>query len=386
MSGVSSPIGWLLRRQAEMITRRPVNEWSFTHMNWLLPCETVPRNGHTRPLPGRLRALDIAYEFGGREWRLADLHKRTYTTAFVVLHQGALVHEEYPGYFAGPAARFQLFSLTKSLTSMLIGIALREGVLGDTSDPVTTYLPDLKDSGYDGPTLEHLLDMSSGVGGLEVWDDPESDVNRFTNTVLGGGSVLDVVRSLHRVSEPGERFNYSTIDAQVLGWVLEAASGKSLAQYAAERLWSRIGAEHDAYFWLSRERPRRAVGGGSFNATARDVARLGLLMSHGGALGGQQIVPRDWVLRSRGRNLSHLQVGALGESGLDHYGYANQWWTLGGAHRAFTGIGIHGQYLFVDPEADVVVAKCSAWPTEDDELRDTETIAAMEAIVQHLEG
>jgi CubicO group peptidase (beta-lactamase class C family) len=119
------------------------------------------------------------------------------------------------------------------------------------------------------------------------------------------------------------------------------------------------------------------------------VARLGLLMTNDGMInaggaGGEQIVPRDWVRRSRGAGAEHLQVGALGPSGYDHYGYANQWWTLGENHfDAFTGLGVHGQYLFVDPAADVVIVKCSAWPTQDDAHRDAETITALRRIADH---
>src|SRR6185503_5451752 len=111
---------------------------------------------------------------------------------------------------------------------------------------------------------EHLLDMSSGAGNREAWDDPAADIARFTRAMTTRGSLLDVVRSLRRTSIPGVRFNYSTIDSQVLGWVVEAVSGRSLAQFAADRIWSRIGTEADAYFWLSRERPHQAIGGGSF--------------------------------------------------------------------------------------------------------------------------
>jgi CubicO group peptidase (beta-lactamase class C family) len=109
-------------------------------------------------------------------------------------------------------------------------------------------------------------------------------------------------------------------------------------------------------------------------------------MASAGEHDGQQIVPADWVARSRGRGLPHLEVGALGDSGYPHYGYANQWWTLGGDHHAYTGLGVHGQYLYVDPVADVVIVKTSTWDAADDEERDAETIAALRAIVAHLEA
>lgn len=381
--GVGFLGGWGL--QAALILRRPTNEWAFTHMDSFFPCETVSRRGAVVPLPGAGTRLDVTYSFEGATYDLDHLHRRTYSTALVVLHRGRLVHESYPGMFAGPGTRFQLFSVTKSMTSMLLGIALAEGLVHDRSDPVTRYLPGLKGTAYDGPSIGHLLDMTSGAGGLESWDDPDSDIIRFVRAIFTGGSLMEVVRSLRRTAEPGSRFNYSTLDTQVLGWALEAAAGCTLAEFASSRIWSRIGAEHDGYYWLSRDRPRTAIGGGSFNATARDVARLGLLMSHDGRVGDRQVVPAGWVDQCRDQEAAHLQVGSLGASGAEHYGYTNQWWTLGGDDRAFTGIGIYGQYLYVDPTEDVVVVKCSAWPQEEDERLDRETISACQAIVDHLE-
>ena len=370
-------------RQGDLIMRRPFNEWTFTHMSWLMPTEPVTRGIH-RPLPLDPHPLNLTYRFEDRDYSLADLHRRTFTTAFVVLHGGAIVHECYPGTFAGPRSRMQLFSVSKSMTSIMVGIALADGAIGSVKDPVTDYRPDFLGTAYEETTLAELLDMTSGVGDIEAWDVPDSGIKRFEQAAMGGGDVADVIRAATRTAPPGERFNYSTFDAQILGWVLEAATGKSLAGYAADRLWRHLGADHDAYYWLTRSRPRTAIGAGSFNATARDVARIGLLMAHDGVVGDRQLVPREWVRRSRGTDLPHLAVGALGPSGYHHYGYANQWWTLGaGCFDAFTALGVHGQYLYVDPAADVVIVKCSAWPTQDDERRDCETIAALRRVADH---
>jgi CubicO group peptidase (beta-lactamase class C family) len=372
-------------RQGDLIMRRPFNEWTFTHMNWLMPTERVSRGpGHHRPLPRDPQPLDLTYWFDDRDHSLSELHRHTFTTAFVVLHQGTIVHEYYPGAFAGPRTRMQLFSVSKSVTSMLVGIALGEGLIGSVKDHVTDYRPDFTGTAYEETTLEELLTMTSGVGDLENWEVTDSGIKRFEQAVMGGGDVAEVVRSARRTAAPGERFNYSTFDAQVLGWVLEAATGMSLAAYLSDRLWRHLGADRDAYYWLTRARPRTAIGAGSFNATARDLARLGLLMARDGIVGDRQLVPRDWVRRSRGSDLAQLAVGALGPSGYDHYGYANQWWTHGSAcFDAFTGVGVHGQYLFVDPAADVVIVKCSAWPTQDDPARDLETVNALRRIADH---
>lgn len=371
------PPSWW-ERQGDLIMRRPFNEWTFTHMNRLMPTAPVARGAAPLPLRGRAGALDLTYRFHGREHTLADLHRHTNTTAFVVLHRGTVVHETYPGTFAGPRTRMQLFSVSKSVTSMLVGIALADGAIRSVHDPVAYYRPDFRGTAYAATTVAELLDMSSGVGDLETWDAPDSGVKQFERAVLGGGDVAAVVRAAPRTAPAGGAFNYSTLDAQLLAWVLEAATGASLPTYASVRLWQPLGAECDAYYGLSRSRPRTAIGAGAFNATARDLARVGRLMARDGQAGGRQIVPPAWARRSRGDDRPHLAVGALGPSGYPHYGYANQWWTLGGG--AFTGLGVHGQYLYVDPAADVVVVKCSAWAAPDDEDRDAETVAALRAI------
>jgi CubicO group peptidase (beta-lactamase class C family) len=371
-------------RQGDLIMRRPFNEWTFTHMNWVMPTERVRRGGAHHPLPHDPQPLDLTYWFDGRDHGLAELHRRTFTTAFLVLHHGKIVHEYYPGAFAGTRTRMVLFSLSKSVTSMLVGIALAEGAIGGVEDQVVDYRPDFIGTAYEKTTIAQLLSMTSGVGDLEAWDVPDSGIKRFEQAVVGGGDLAAIVRSAQRTAEPGEHFNYSTFDAQVLGWVLEAATGSSLAAYASDRLWRHLGADRDAYYFLTRARPRTALGSGSLNATARDVARLGMLMANDGVAYGRQVVPAEWVHRSRGSDMPQLEVGALGPSGYDHYGYSNLWWTLGSTcFDAFSGLGVHGQYLFVDPAADVVIVKCSAWPTQDDPERDRETITALRRIADH---
>jgi CubicO group peptidase (beta-lactamase class C family) len=379
----AKPPSWW-ERQGDLLMRRPFNEWTFTHMNWLMPIERVARGDVHRPLPYDPHHLDLTYRFEGRDRSLDELHRRTNTTAFLVLHHGRIVHEYYPGVFAGPRTRMQQFSVSKSITSLLIGIALSEGAIGDIHDRVVDYRKDFLETAYEETTIAELLTMTSGVGDLEVWDVPDSGIKRFEQATMGGGDVLEVVRSAPRVTAGGERFNYSTFDTQVLGWVLEAATGMTIASYLSDRMWRHLGADRDAFYWLTRAKPRTAIGGGSFNATPRDIARIGLLMTNDGVVAGRQVVPREWVRRSRGSDLPQLAVGALGPSGYDHYGYANQWWTLGeSAFHAFTGVGVHGQYLFVDPTADVVIVKCSAWPTQDDEHRDRETITALRRVADH---
>lgn len=348
------PPSWW-ERQTGRVMQRPLNEWTFTHMNWLLPTARVARGSTHRPLPARPVPLEVTYEFGGREHTLAELHRRTFTTTFVVLHRGRIVHESYRGVFARPRTRMQLFSVSKSVTSMLVGVALADGAIGSVADKLTDYRPDFLGTAYDGVTLADLLDMRSGVGDEETWG-ADTAVRRFERAVLNGGDVAAIVRSAPRTCEPGERFNYSTFDAQVLGWVLEAATGVPIASYASQRLWQPMGAEADAYYGLSRSKPRTAISAGGLNATARDLARL-----------GQLTIEDPGLLRP---------VPSSGP------GYSHQWWTFGNGR--FSGIGVHGQYLFVDPAASVVIVKTSAWPVEEDDALERESIVALTAVADHL--
>jgi CubicO group peptidase (beta-lactamase class C family) len=245
----------------------------------------------------------------------------------------------------------QVFSLSKSVTSILVGLARADGLI-DLADRVTDHRPDFLGTAYDEVTVADLLDMRSGVGDQETWG-TDTAIRRFERAVLNGGDVPAIVRSVPRTSLPGTRFNYSTFDAQVLSWVLEAATGRPLATYASQRLWQPMGAEADAYYGLSRSHPRTAIGAGALNATARDLARIGLLM-----LSGTVLDPR---------------AGGV---------YSNQWWTFD--EGRYAGIGVHGQYLFVDPAASVVIVKTSAWPVEEDEALEQEAITALTAVARHL--
>lgn len=355
-------------------------------MNLLMPTEGV-RAPAPSPWARAPRDLgEVRYTVNGDTRGLADLHRSTGTTSFVVVHRGVVVHESYPGRFASPSSRFQLFSLTKSVTSLLLGIAGDEGLLDDLDTPVSDIVPALSDGPFARVTVRQLLHMSSGVGDVEDWTVPGALINRFEAAVTGGGSVPDLIRSAEITAEPGERFNYSTIDSHVLGWVLEALTGRSLAALLSEKLWGPLGAETDAFYFLNRGRPRSALGGGSLNATALDLARVGLLMARDGVWDGVQLVPADWVTACREAQFPYTVPGELGENYPDHYGYSSQWWSLEGSDGpgVITGLGVYGQSLWVDAERDVVVVKTSTWPTAEDDDRDAETVAAFRAVGDYL--
>ena len=209
-------------------------------------------------------------------------------------------------------------------------------------DRVTDYRRDFAGTAYEETILAELLDMSSGVGDLEVWDVPDSCIKRFERAVMGGGDVAGRSSARRRARRrPASASTTRRSTPRSLGWVLEAATGRSLARYAAERLWSRIGAERDAYYWLTRAHPRTAIGG---RLVQRDRPRRRPARPADGQRRRRSTAsrscPATGCAAAAAATSPQLAVGALGPSGYDHYGYANQWWTLGGELLdAFTGLG-----------------------------------------------
>ncbi len=268
----------------------------------------------------------------------------------LVIQDGRIRLERY-ALGLGEGDRWVSFSMTKSLTSTLVGTALRSGAIGSLEDPVTRYLPALAGSGYDGVTVRQLLTMTSGVRWNEDYFDPASDVARFLQEPARPGEdpVVAYMSRLPRAAEPGTRWNYSTGETNLVGSLIAAAEGKPLAQLLSERIWSRAGMEADAFWAL--DQGGREMGGCCVSATLRDWGRIGLMALEDGQLGGERIVPDDWFAQA---------VVKQAETGEPNEGYGFQWWTEDdGVYGAY---GIFGQAVRVDPARRTVIVLLSSWP------------------------
>jgi CubicO group peptidase (beta-lactamase class C family) len=249
-------------------------------------------------------------------------------------------------------------SIAKSITSTLIGAAVRQGRIRNLADSVTRYVPSLRGSAYDGVTVRDVLMMSSGVRWNETYTDPRSDRRRLLEAQISQvpGSALGVMKSLPRVAEPGTVNNYNTGETQVAAEILRGAVGVPLAAYLAERIWSQVGMEADATWWLDSPSGTE-IGGSGISATLRDYGRFGLFMLNGGVARGDSILPSGWVREATTPKV--LRGGAPLE-----YGYL--WWTAttpaSRRDSAFMGVGIHGQTLYVNPAAKVVIVLWGARP------------------------
>ena len=348
-----------------------LNALSFRSMDQIFTTRSVPRSGPVWRLPKSERALDFTYAWQGRNIAAEDFLERTYTNALMVIKDGRVVVERYRNG-SDERSRFIGWSMTKSITSVLIGCALAEGRIESLDKPISDYLPELKGGGYEGVSIRHVMQMRSGVDYEERYDfaNPGRAASNHINSLVRNTTrFADAARTLPRSHKPGEFFQYKTIDTAVLGWLVERVTRGSVAAYTARCLWEPLGAESDGFYIMDgAPGVGREFSGAGFNATLGDFGRFGQMMLQGGVADGRRIVSADWVQQSTSPN---------GPEDNRRGGYGLQWWTLGGG--TYSAIGLQGQYVFVDPGTRTVVVKLSYFPPGDNTALDGETQAFLKA-------
>jgi CubicO group peptidase (beta-lactamase class C family) len=317
----------------------------------------VVRHGTSvMPLPKAAHQLEVRFKVAGTSYDVATFTEHNRVAGLIVLHRGKIVLEHY-GLGRSEHDQWVSFSVAKSITSTLLGAAIRDGAIGGLDDPVSRYIPELANSGYAGVSLRQALTMSTGLRWNENYADPESDWGRTLSLATPGDTrrgvdIVDYMAHVPRASTPGTAFLYNSGNAQILGIVVQRAVHNTLAAYLEEKIWRPLGMEADAY-WVN-DRFGRTFGRSLFNATLRDYARFGYFFMHGARINGASILPEGWVADA---TRSHIHTD------WDDIGYGYQWWVNpDGSYRA---IGIFGQMIFLDATADVVIVTNSAWPEAD---------------------
>jgi CubicO group peptidase (beta-lactamase class C family) len=273
--------------------------------------------------------------------------------AFLVVRNDTIIYEKYRDGMTDSTIH-NSFSVAKSFLSALVGIAVDEGKIRSLDDPITDYLTDLRGQpAFNGVTVRHLLEMKSGLRYTEaeggMWRSFRSDEAHVYYTT----NLAKTIRDVPRETTPGTTWLYKDTDAELLGMVLVRATGMTVAKYTEEKLWRRIGTEHDATWHLDGDGGQEKVSSG-FNAVARDYARFGRLYLNGGAWDGQQIVPADWVARSTAVDTSRApEISTWWQ--MQHSMY---WWhPLQSPAREYYADGSHGQRIYVDPASRMIVVQ-----------------------------
>lgn len=330
---------------------------NFVTMHKTFNANKIPASTSPFKFPVATSELPIAFQLDDETLNLKTFLADSGTTGLLVIKDGVI---RYEGYFLGNSEDLQhiSWSMGKSFVSALFGIAIDEGYIQSIEQQVTDYVPELKDSGYDGVRIKDVLQMSSGVKFNEDYGDFNSDINRFSRAIAFGTSLDDFSASLTREKPPGTYHHYVSIDTQVLGMILTRAIDVSLTDYLQQKIWQPLGMEYPAYWLKDDDEMELALGG--LNVTLRDYAKFGWLYLNLGNWQGKQIVPRQWIIDSVTPDAPHLQPGVGNPNSSSNFGYGYQWWIPLGAEDEFAAQGIYHQYIYIDPDKQLVIVKTSA--------------------------
>lgn len=340
--------------------------WCFRNVRRLFPTAPIPRgDGPAVPFeraPAELDRLGFVNE--GKAATIERWLAETWTDGVLVLHRGRLVYERYFDGFR-PETPHMCQSVTKSVVGDLVGCLVADGLL-DPAAEIARYVPELAGSGYAGATVGHLLDMQTGIRFVEDYYDPNSDSAKL-DIACGWAprrpgdprSLYDFLADIGRDRAHGESFTYRSADTDALGWAAERVTGRHLADLIGERIWSRLGTEHEAYICLDGVGTSLADGG--LCVSLRDLARFAEMHRNLGLFNGNQIVPGDWVSSTRnGENAKFRQEPFRNQ--MPNGAYRNQWWVVDVDTGVHAGRGIYGQMIYIDPAAEMTAVKFSTWP------------------------
>ena len=343
---IGSPATWFYNER--------VRVGSFSHLDEILPYYSLAKSDTALSLPKAKAPPAIAYRFDGQGYALDDFLNHQRVTGFLLIKDGEILAERYQ-YGRTDHDRFVSHSMAKSIVSLAVGFALAENKIASLDDTVAKYVPKLAGNVYGETTIRNILRMSSGVAYSEVYDGND-DAARFARMRNREGSIAALRAFDGRETEQGTRFHYASNQTVVLTVLLRAVTGMTLSEYLTPRLWQPMGAEAMAT-WIKTP-DGTETGAGSFNAVLRDYGRLGVLLANDGALGGRQIVPRDYLLEATDwrRQPDAFTPGKA----TPFFGYGYQFWLFPGEKRRFALLGVYGQSIFVDPELKLVMVITAA--------------------------
>lgn len=301
--------------------------------------------------------IEIKYSQGFSDYTVDQYFERQKVTSLQILKNGKLLLEKYQ-YDRGPESRFLSYSMAKSITSLLVGVAVDKGVIKSLDDLAEIYSPTLKGTSYGETSIRDLLRMASGVGFTETYTGNDDSAKLSRSVITGSPSTLDLFKSFTRQGQAGQRFNYSSLETMALGYLLKDATGKSVSDLTKEWIWNPMGAEDEAY-WLTSKEGMEGVYC-CFAASPRDWAKIGILFAQNGVINGQRIVSSGYVNEATSADAlpANLKTGMSSSFG----GYGYQVWLLPGAGRQFWLRGIHGQSIYVQADTGLVMIHTAAFP------------------------
>lgn len=333
-----------------------IGSWSAPQKIEGIPNTRVEKSTSPVPIAKAPAPSDVMYTHNLRDYTLEQYFERQKVTSLLILKDGKLLIEKYQ-YGRGPESRFLSYSMAKSITGLLVGVALQKGLIKSLDDAAEVYSATLRGTSYGSTSIKDLLRMASGIEFVENYTGND-DVAKLSRSVLAGTPpTTELFKSYSKKFQPGQKFNYSSLETMAIGYLLRDVSGKTISQLTKEWLWDPLGAEDEAYWLLSKDGMEGVYC--CFAASPRDWAKIGLLFASAGATNGQALVSSEFLNEATSAETlpSNLKTG-LNSS---HGGYGYQLWLLPGKGRQFSLRGVHGQSIYVQAQSGLVMVHTAAF-------------------------
>ena len=371
----------------------PKLRWTVCHIRELMPTKEVSRRLNESILfeyeidknidSIKFNPLNSQKSMSWEESLLAN-----YTDGILILHKGKVVYEKYFGCL-NETNKHAAMSMTKSLTGLLAQILVAEKVLDDTLR-VDSIIPELKNSAFGSATVREVMDMTTALDYSEDYSNPNADIWIYSKAssplpkpkdYKGPNGYFEYLQTVKQKGVHGKAFGYKTINTDTLGWIISRVTNKDLTQLLSERIWSKIGAQQDAYMTVDAK--GTPFAGGGLSASLRDLGKIGLLMLNEGKFNNQQLFPKE-VVEEIKKGGDKKAFAKAGYKTLEGGSYHSMWWIFHNQNKAFAARGVHGQTIYVDPTAEMVIVRFASFPTASNTQIDPTSLPAFEAVAKYL--
>lgn len=371
----------------------PKLRWTVCHIRELMPTKQVSRGiGSPKPFTyakdKNIDSIKFTPLNSGGEMTWAESLSENYTDGILILHKGQIVYEEYFGCLS-ETGKHAAMSMTKSLTGLLAEILVAEGRLKKNAK-VSSIIPELKNSAFGSATVLQVMDMTTALDYSEDYSDPNADIWLYSKAAnplpkpkdyKGPNGYLEYLQTVEKSGDHGEAFGYKTINTDALGWIIARVTGKDVAQLLSERIWRKIGAEQDGYMTVDAK--GMPFAGGGLSASLRDLGRIGELMLNRGKFNGQQLFSEK-VVENILAGGDQAAFAKAGYNTLPGGSYKSMWWVFHNDHGAIAARGVHGQTIYIDPTAEMVIVRYSSFPTAKNAKIDPTSLPAYQAVAEYL--
>lgn len=377
----------------------PYIRWAFSHVRSITPTKVVPaaREGQYRfpeAIDAHIGAVRFVPMGANQPMTVEDAFvRKVYGDAMLVLHKGRIVYEKtFNRAYDPDDGTHLLMSVTKSFTGTLAAQLIHEGVI-DAAKPVVHYLPELKNSAWGDATVRQVLDMTVSLDYSEDYADPNAEIAAFGKATTPGlqepgysgpKNTYEFLATVKKAGHPHDTgFEYKTVNTDVMAWIIARATGKGVDELFSERFLKPLGAKVDGYMQIDGAGIPFAGGGMSLNL--RDMAMFGEMMRNGGKFNGRRIVAPEVVADiMKGGDRAKFATG--GYPNLKGWSYRNMWWVTHNANGAYMARGIHGQAIYIDPKAEMVLVRFSSNPVASNAHNDPWSLPAYQAVADYLAG